>query len=343
DRKLKNKEKFIETWNDYEWALWEMGASIQGISWYRNELAGMGGDKWRMMSEHPSTPGEAFSTTGDKFYSPFLLEKHRKFVCPPLYIGNVYGRAYEKKEALQDLRFEANPLAQDNCLYVWGLPEANEQVSNRYIVSVDIGGESERADYSTINVLDRIGLLEGGGLERAATWRGHISQIDLAWRAAQIAEFYNHALLVIECNSLDKEEVEGTEGVHFLTVIDSIAPFYDNIYKRRRSERSKNQRTNLYGFHMNKQTKQAVMDIKKKHMERFTYIEYDERALNEAELMERREGGVIANVVGKNNHDDIEVPTATAIYVSENHMEMPRQKAPYRPPVNVRGSLSAAI
>lgn len=340
---LDNKKEFIDTWDDEEWALWSKGATIQGIRWRRRELAAFGGDRWRFGSEYPATPGEAFSTTGDKFYSNFLLEQHKKFVCPPKYRGNVYGRASEKKEAFMDLRFESNPLAQDNCLFAWSLPEADDMIAERYIVTVDIGGEGERADYSTINVLDRIGLMEGGGLERAATWRGHIEQTALAWMAAQIAEFYNHALLVIECNSLDKEENEGTEGPHFLTVIDAISPYYDNIYKRRRSERSKNQRTNLYGFHMNKQTKQAVMDIKKKYMEKFIYIEYDERALHEAALMERREGGVIANVIGTGNHDDIEVPTATGIYVSENHMGMPRKLLPYRAPVNERGALMASI
>lgn len=342
-KNLDNKKEFIDTWDDEEWALWEMGATIQGILWRRNELAAFGGDKWRFGSEHPATPEEAFSSTGDKFYPLWLLEEHKKFACAPLYKGNVYGRASEKKEAFMELRFEGNPLAQDNCLYAWSLPDADDKIADRYIVTVDIGGEGERADYSTINVIDRIGLLEGGGLERAATWRGHIDQTSLAWKAAQIAEFYGRALLVIECNSLDKEENEGTEGPHFLTVIDAISPYYDNIYKRRRSERSKNQRTNLYGFHMNKQTKQAVMDIKKRYMENFMYIEYDERALHEAALMERREGGVIANVVGKGNHDDIEVPTATAIYVSENHMELPRKKMPYQAPVNTRGALMASI
>ncbi len=340
---LDNKKEFIDTWDDEEWALWEMGATIQGINWRRRELAAFGGDKWRFGSEYPATPEEAFSTTGDKFYSRFLLEQHKKFACEPKYKGNVYGRASEKKEAFMDLRFEGNPLAEDKCLFAWSLPDADDKIANRYIVTVDIGGESERADYSTINVIDRMGLLEGGGLERAATWRGHIDQTSLAWKAAQIAEFYGHALLVIECNSLDKEENEGTEGPHFLTVIDAISPYYDNIYKRRRSERSKNQRTNLYGFHMNKQNKQAVMDIKKRYMENFMYLEYDERALHEAALMERRENGVIANVVGKGNHDDIEVPTATAIYVSENHMEMPKKRTPYQAPVNTRGSLMASI
>lgn len=340
---LENKKDFIDTWNDDEWALWEMGATIQGINWRRKELATFGGDRWRFGSEYPATPEEAFSTTGDKFYSRLLLEQHKKFICPPKYKGNVYGMAAEKENAFKNLRFEGNPLAQDNCLYAWSLPDSNEKITERYIVTVDIGGEGERADYSTINVIDRIGLMEGGGLERAATWRGHIDQVSLAWRAAQIAEFYDHALLVIECNSLDKEENEGTEGPHFITVIDAISPYYDNIYKRLRSERSKNQRTNLYGFHMNKQTKQAVMDIKKIYMENFMYIEYDERALAEAALMERREGGVIANVVGKGNHDDIEVPTATAIYVSNRTMGMPRKATEYHAPVNTRGSLTAAI
>ena len=337
------KGEFIKTWDEYEWALWEMGATIQGILWYRNQLKRFRGDRWRMQSEFPSTPEEAFSSTGNKFYSPYLMQHHKKFVCPPNFIGDVFGKASTGKEALEGLSFQSNPLGKDNCLWVWGLPDNKERISNRYIVSVDIGGVWDGADFSSINVIDRYGLLEGGAIERAATWHGHIDQIVLAWKAAQIAEFYNHALLVVECNSLKTIKEEDTEGSYFISVLNEIAPYYDNLYKRQSPERVRQGRPNLYGFHMNQSTKPSVMAKKRAYMEQDMYLEYDERAYYEACIMEIKPDGRIGNVDGKGNHDDIEVPTATALFISS--MAEPPRRIEGRPRQynNVRASLEAAI
>ncbi len=337
---MKFKKEFIRSWDDYEWSLWDMGATIQGIFWYRSKLKQYRGDKWRMWSEFPSTPAEAFSSTGNKFYSPAIVNMQRDFVCEPVFIGDISGNAQKGKEALKGLHLDGNPLLQDNCLRAWILPDG-KPVSNRFVVSVDIGGTSERADYSSINVIDRIGLMCGGALERAATWHGRIDQDLLAWKAAQIATFYDNALLVVEVNSLDKEEITDAEGVHYLTVLDEIAPHYDNLYTRQNPERVRGERPNLYGFHMNKVTKPMVMEKKKSYMREGQYIEYDAMAVHEMELLEIR-NGIIGNVEGKGNHDDIEVPTATGIYVSDG-MPAPSPKIRTGNTVSMRGSLAAAI
>ena len=106
---------------------------------------------------------------------------------------------------------------------------------NRYVVSVDIGGRTDKADYSVIRVFDRYWMAEGGSPELVATWRGHLDQDLIAWKAAQIAMFYGNALLIVESNSLDKDS---TDGDHFLTILDEIAPFYDNIYARNDPEKN---------------------------------------------------------------------------------------------------------
>ena len=78
-------------------------------------------------------------------------------------------------------------------------------------------------------------------------------------------------------------------------------------------------------------------------MEQFLYLEYDERAYYEACIMEIKPDGRIGNVDGKGNHDDIEVPTATALFVSS--MEEPPRRIEERPQHynNVRASLEASI
>ena len=341
DNDMHFKKDFIRSMTEYEWYLWDLGATIEGISWYRKQLKRFRGDHWRMMSEYPSTPDEAFSSTGSKFYSPAIINRQRGTVCAPVFIGDVRGNAQRGKESLSGLSFEANPLMETDCLRAWIMPD-DTPVSNRFVVSVDIGGRSERADYSSINVIDRIGLMYGGGLERAATWHGHIDQDLLAWKAAQIATLYGKALLVVEVNSLDSKEAEDTEGSHYLTVLDEIAPWYGNMYMRTRPEKARGERPNLYGFHMNKSTKPMVMDKKLQYMREDLYIEHDEMALHEMEILETKPDGRIGNVEGKGNHDDIEVPTATAIYVSDG-MPYPSMISEYSPLRASRGSFAAAI
>ena len=84
-------------------------------------------------------------------------------------------------------------------------------------MSVDIGGRSDGADWSVISVIDRYFLMEGGVEECIGTWRGHLDQDLVIWKAVQIAKFFNSALLVPESNSLD---MKGDEGDHSLTILD---------------------------------------------------------------------------------------------------------------------------
>ena len=85
---------------------------------------------------------------------------------------------------------------------VWVKPEfGDDRYKNRYVVVVDIGGKSEKADNSVITVLDNMCTHDGGLPEVCATWVGHIDHDVLAWMAVQICLWYDTALLVIENNS----------------------------------------------------------------------------------------------------------------------------------------------
>lgn len=325
--KFSSWEQFIASWTPYEWSLWDMGATIEGINWYRKTLPKYT-DRWRMMSENPSTPEEAFSSTGNKFYPPQVLTMQRRFVCPPSFIGDIVGSEPTGKGSMEGINLQSDPLRKENVLKIWRFPDEHKKMRERFVVSVDIGGLSERADWSVINVIDRIGLIDGGALERAALYRGHIYQDQLAYKAAQIAKYYENALLVVEINSLEHQEVIDTEGTHYLTVLDELVEIYPNLYMRQaNADRVRPTRAALYGFHMNNSTKPAVMNKKLTYMLNMGYIEYAEEAVHEMNLMEVKDGK-IANVPGKGNHDDIDVSTATAIYVSDKFMGTPKEIDP---------------
>jgi len=330
---LNSLESFISSWNDYEKFLWSLGATIEGINWYRGQLEKYSGDTWRMQSEFPSTETEAFQSTGRRFYPPIYIEQARKGCTPPAFKGDIFADTVSPSQAshvsqpshslnfsksLKSFAFHESPSGQ---LWVWAKPD-EKPMSDRYIVAVDIGGVSQSADYSSINVFDRSEMSRGGGIERVATWHGHLDQDLLAWLAAQIATWYNNALLVIEVNSLNSKEEEGTEGLHHITILNEIGDHYPNLYTRNNPEKSYNQEQPKYGFHMNRATKPAVMEAKRAAMRDGLFTERDERAVNEADTIEINDRGQIGAVVGC--HDDIEVPTATAIYVS-NEMPVPKE------------------
>ena len=59
----------------------------------------------------------------------------------------------EGKNALQNLRFVKD---KQGLLHIWELPETDEKevVTNRYLTIVDVGGRSNKADFSVVLVLD---------------------------------------------------------------------------------------------------------------------------------------------------------------------------------------------
>ena len=326
------EEEFFKTLSEHELYLWNTEkATLEGINWYRDKLLEFKGDTWLMCGQFPSNPIEAFQSTGRRFYPPSIIHKARISEKPPIFIGDIFGDEMKGKKALENIRIEYYNTGN---LQIWSKPKKKGLYREQYIVSVDIGGRSRGADYSTINVFDRIGILSGGGISRSALWKGHIDHDLLAYKAAQIAKFYNDALLVVEVNSLDKDEVEGSEGVNYLTVIDEVVKHYNNVYARNVNENIKEGVPLKYGFHMNKKTKPLVMNAKLAAMRDDLFVEYSRDANDEADVMEVLPSGAISAVDGM--HDDIEVPTATAIYVSdmmsppkEIQKVIPRQNRPH--------------
>ena len=63
----------------------------------------------------------------------------------------MYADKDEGADALKKVRFVED---RQGMLWVWSLPEIDEEeiITNRYLVIVDIGGRSNKADYSVILV-----------------------------------------------------------------------------------------------------------------------------------------------------------------------------------------------
>jgi len=205
-------------------------------------------------------------------------------------------------------------------LKIWQMPDKKIKISNRYALFADIGGRTESADYSVIKVLDRYWLSEGGVPEVVAVWRGHMDQDLFAWVAVQLAKFYNNGLLAVESNSLRKAE---SEGDHFLTVLDEISNYYDNLYARTSPEKVKQGVPVQYGFHTNVQTKTMIIDGLLGATRDMEYIERDLETCDEMDVYEIKENGSYGAVDGE--HDDLVMTTAGVFWLSNSYMDMPKE------------------
>lgn len=309
----------------YLWWLWNKGAALEAIHWYVEERAGKN-DHAVMASEYPTDDEEAFVHSGSMVFDKYLVNKFESACKPPRYVGDIYStRGDEGEAALTDIKFRED---RQGLVSVWGLPETDDEdteVTDRYLTVVDVGGRSNKADWSVVVVFDRLNMIEGGRPAVVAQWYGHCDIDRLAWKAAQIAAFYNNSLLVIESNTLEthdrERQVEGGDQSQY--ILNQISTIYPNLYARRQSEDEIRQGLpRKYGFHTNIATKPMVISTLVKVVREHLYTERDERCLDEYVQYERKPNGAYGAIIGC--HDDLLMTRAIGLHICFYEMEPPR-------------------
>ena len=305
----------------YLWWLWTQGASLEAIHWYVLERMKYN-DQGNMASEFPSDDVEAFVHSGARVFDKYKVEELRPACKAPRYIGDVYADKDEGADAIKKVRFVED---KQGLLWIWALPEidAEETIANRYLVIVDIGGRSNKADYSVILVLDRLFMMEGGKPTVVAQWYGHIDMDILAWKAAQIASFYGDALLVIESNTIETHDRERmVDGDQSSFLLNQIKDVYPNLYARKQSEEDIiNKVPRKYGFHTNVSTKPMIISTLVKVIREGLYVERDARCLDEYLTYEKRPNGSFSAILGK--HDDLLMTRAIGLHICFFEMDLP--------------------
>lgn len=306
----------------YLWWLWTIGATLEGIKWYIEERKKYT-DHGQMASEYPSDSVEAFVNSGQRVFDKYLVDKLASSCRPPKCIGEVYAKGDEGKSALQNLRFSEDRQGQ---LWVWNLPDIwqGEKCLDRYLVVVDIGGRSGKADWSVIVVFDRLPMIENDRPVVVAQWYGHIDMDILAWRAAQIAAFYDNALLVIESNTLETHDRERqVDGDQSLYILNQIKDVYPNLYARKQSDEDiREGRPKKYGFHTNTATKPKIISTLVKVIREHLYTERDKRCIFEYLNYERKPNGSYGAITGE--HDDLLMTRAIGLHICFYEMDYPR-------------------
>lgn len=305
---FEDMKMFVESMNSYELYMFSLGATLEGLHWYREKRKSFDND-WDMQEQFPSTADEAFVTSGRKAHHPLHIKQMEMFAKKPEYIGELFADAPSGAEAINN-SLEFRDIANGE-FWVWKKPDNKRLYTNRYIVSLDIGGASAKADWSVIRVLDRLPMMNGGVPEFVATYRFHMDQDLTAWRAVQVAKWYCDALLVVESNSLKKFQ---TEGNFTSTVLDIIAHVYPNLYFRDDPSKIKEGIPLRYGFQTGS-NKSEIVSIMTRGLRDMGFIERDQRMLDECGWYELKQDGSYGAIDGQ--HDDIYMSSGINLWVSD--------------------------
>lgn len=322
NRNSKNVMSDREEPGEYLWWLWTKGATLEGINWYIEERRKYR-DHGHMASEYPTDDVEAFVHSGARVFDKYQVDAFRADCRAPMAVGDVAGKAVSGKEALKDVRFVED---HQGLLWVWQHPETfpGERVMHRYLVTVDIGGRGRKADWSVISVLDRYDMMEGGLPAIAAQWRGHTDHDLLAWKAAQVAAYYDNALLVIESNTLEtKDQDRSVDGDQSGFILNQIKDAYGNLYARASTDEEAvaEGAETRYGFHTNTKTKPEIISHLIEVVRERLYVERDSQCLDEYLTYELSDGRYNA-IAGC--HDDLLMTRAIGLWICYRVMPLPR-------------------
>ena len=301
----------------YLFSLWLRGAPLEAIKWYIDKRRTYRSHD-AMASEYPSDDEEAFAHSGQNVFDRDKVKLLEQTCCLPKHVGEVRGQEPSGPNALKNLRFLDD---RTGCLKIWEMPDTSFKAKDRYIVATDVGGRSERADFSVILVLDRWWRTEGEGDVVVAEWHGHCRHDRLAWKMAQIAAFYNNALLVVESNTFESRDLD-TEGEHSAFILEQIGRTYRNMYARQSTpDKIKKTRRKMWGFQTNVHTKALIIDNLITMIDDRLYTEREIEALNEYKVYQRTEKGTLKAAEGY--HDDRLMARAIGLYISQT-MPLPR-------------------
>lgn len=306
----------------YLYGLWLKGASLEHINWYIEKRKGHHSHE-SMVSEAPSDDIECFAYSGNRVFSidhvRAMQEEHERI---SIWRGNIssterHAKVDTDRETVGNSDRKKHvpkvTLTKDDfgLLQIWKHPD-KLKTDNQYLVVVDVGGRSEKADYSVITVINRWhSRLPDGKLEVVARWRGHLRYDKMAWVAVAIARYYKNAKLVFESNTFDKKKAEATDfveqGDHIRGILSTVGRAYKNLYKRKATnpeDIKKGIKTKI-GFQTNSKTKQDMVDIFTQVFEDGKFIDPDKVFYQEAAIYEQRADGSYGNIEGKDNHDDV--------------------------------------
>lgn len=306
---------------NYYWYMWsELGATLEGINWYRYKELDFTA-RSQMLNEAPCNDIEMFISAGDHVFDFAQVEAMRKYCKTPMRVGRLISNDRRDRGVLQNIRF----IEQTNGpLVIYEDPD-DSPVSNRYVVSVDIGGKNPTSDFHSVRVMDRFMMMPEykGRPSIVAEMHYHCDRHELVYDAIRLAEYYNHALLVIESNTLEMSDAErNVEGDGSEYVLDVAAGIYSNLYAREApADQIIEGAPKRWGFQTNARTKPMIIDFAQWAIKEQAWIEPSSDCLDEFAIY-IIDGNKFTAPPRK--HDDILMSTLILLWICFNEMPLPK-------------------
>ena len=269
--------------------MWCMGLTLDRIYWRRLKRSEYANEQ-QMRSEYPADDSEAFVTTGAGVFEASDIEVLRGRCVPAPFCGSLEcGRPVEDPAGL---------------LKIWKHPETGV----RYVVSADIGGTRAESDWSVASVL---AFVPDAWPEVVAQWRGHVPHDCLVTVLADLARYYNHALRVVESNTLETRDALMEDSAEF--IVNRLGRCYSNLYRRESFDTVTGERSTRIGFHTNRSTKAMLIINLQGLVREGAYVERDNDACNELATYEHGPGGTYG--ARRGFHDDILMSRAIGLFI----------------------------
>lgn len=219
-----------------------MGITLddEQMQWYMEKEGSQGEE---MKQEFPSTPLEAFLTSGRKVFNSNHVMMAEKDVMMPLIVYDM-DPVTGNKTKVQAIRGETDKerLQRNamNMLLVWELPDDEDE----YAIGVDIAEGLEHGDRSSVDVVKK------STGEQVAHWYGHIDAELLAQLVAHVGRMYGLAFVMPERNN---------HGHAFLQKLREIYPIR-RIYQEQYLDRDTDNDTPKLGWYTTKQSKPILTE-----------------------------------------------------------------------------------
>ena len=266
----------VEELDSAELSLYRRGATIEQIVWRRLKISNS--SESQFAQEFPSTPSEAFISTGDNVFNNQKIHEQmenlkRKTIPMPASLPEILKPWYNRG------------------LSVWEAPEEGI----RYYIGVDsaegLGGSS---DYSVVEVVDR------DGFQMAEFRSNKIKPYEFVDVVAKLGFWYNTAFLVVEKASAGQ------------TVCDRL--YNDIVYPLMYKYKSWDARGSCKrkpGFETTKQSKQRIIDDFVELQSKDMLCINSDVLLQEMKMFVYKDGSAKASV---GYHDDTVMAMAMALF-----------------------------
>ena len=251
--------------NQFVGIFFPWSAGERDEDWYTVKSRNM--QSWQLHQEYPRFPEEAFVKSGNPVFDIDMLDSFPT-VDPKM--------GYLKKYSLRNVEFVYED---DGEFHVWELP----QKGKTYVIGADVAEGLSHGDYSSAHIIDATtGTL-------VAHWHGHIEPDLFGELLADIAWWFNTALLGIENNN------------HGLTTLKAAQRYgYRNLYRQRRLNVRYSEATEALGWKTTVSSKPLAIDELSAAIRDESLVLLCARTIAELRTFVRKQNGKMAG----SPHDD---------------------------------------